>query len=706
MQPESNGKPNRLIFEKSPCLLQHAHNPVNWYPWSPEAFKKAKNEDKPIFLSIGYSTCHWCHVMEKESFEDAEVAELLNDAFICIKVDREERPDLDSVYMKVCQQLTGSGGWPLHIIMTPDRKPFFATTYIPKESRFGQVGMKELIPKIQDLWTSHRNDLLEQAVKITEFLQETEKGSHETYVAEELGASTMDEAYFQLSQSFDLSNGGFGNAPKFPSPHNLTFLLRYWKRTSDREALEMVDRTLKKMRLGGIYDQLGFGFHRYSTDAKWFVPHFEKMLYDQAMLTLAYAEAYQATGDEEFKQTARETITYVLRDMTDLAGGFYSAEDADSEGEEGKFYLWAEEEIRQLLPAEEAEFAIKVFDVEKDGNFEDAMTGKRTGNNTLHLEKSPTQIAIDTHNSLQDVEKRLDQVRKTLFDARQKRVRPGRDDKILVDWNGLMIAALSKAAQAFDEPEYANAAKRAADFILNNMHDSEKRLYHRYREGEANVNGFLADYAFFVWGLVELYETVFDDEYLQRAVDLTEMMMKHFWDEQRGGLYLTPDDADVTLVRDREIYDGALPSGNSVACLNLIRLAHMTGETQYEQKAAQLMSSFAYDVSRAPSACTQLMSALDFAIGPSCEVIIVGDPGKADTKRMIEVLRSRFAPRKVVLLHSSLDQRQGTRYLDAFTQGLTSKGGKATAYVCCNRVCNPPTTDPVKMMELIGLQES
>jgi len=358
------------------------------------------------------------------------------------------------------------------------------------------------------------------------------------------------------------------------------------------------------------------------------------------------------------------------------------------------------------LPAEEAEFAIKIFDVEKDGNFEDAMTGKRTGNNILHLEKSPTQVAIDMHNSPQDVQKRMEQVRKTLFGVRQKRVRPGRDDKILVDWNGLMIAALSKASQVFGEPEYANAAKRAADFILNNVRGSEKRLYHRYRDGEAKVNGFLADYAFFVWGLVELYETVFDDEYLQRAVDLTEMLLEHFWDEQRGGFYLTADDADVTLVRDREIYDGALPSGNSVACLNLVRLAHMTGETRYEQKAAQLMRSFASDVSRTPSACTQLMSAVDFAVGPSCEVNLVGDPNKADTKRMIETLRSGFAPRKVVLLHSSLGQRSGARYLEGFAQGLTSREGKATAYVCCNRVCNPPTTDPDKMIELIGLHES
>jgi uncharacterized protein YyaL (SSP411 family) len=607
--------------------------------------------------------------------------------------------------MKVCQQLTGSGGWPLHIIMTPDKKPFFAATYIPSETRFGQTGMKQLIPKVRELWTSRRNELLESAVKITEFLQQTEKASREPSV-QELGASTLNEAYFELSQSFDEGNGGFGNAPKFPSPHNLTFLLRYWKRTSDRKALEMVEKSLKAMKQGGIYDQLGFGFHRYSTDAKWLVPHFEKMLYDQAMLAMAYVEGYQATGDEEFKQTAREAITYVLRDMTDPAGGFYSAEDADSEEEEGKFYLWTEEEIRRRLPADEADFAINIFDVEKEGNFFDALTGKRTGKNILHLKKSASQIALEIHLSLQDVQKRLDQVRNSLFGTRQKRVHPDRDDKVLVDWNGLMIAALSKASQVFDEPEYANAAKRAADFILKNMRDSQNRLYHRYRDGEAKVTGFLTDYAFFVWGLLELYETVFDAEYLEQAVELTEMLMKHFWDEQQGGFYLTADDADITLVRDREIYDGALPSGNSVACLNLIRLAHMTGETQYEQKAAQLTRSFANDVSRVPSVCTQLMSALDFAIGPSCEVILVGDPDKADTKMMIGALRSRFVPRKVVLLHSSLAQRQGTRYLEAFTQGLTSEAGKATVYVCCNRVCNAATTDPDKMMEIIGSGES
>jgi hypothetical protein len=690
------------MFEKSPYLLQHAHNPVDWYPWGPEAFKKAEDEDKPVFLSIGYSTCHWCHVMEKESFEDPEVARLLNDAFVCIKVDREERPDLDSVYMRVCQTLTGSGGWPLHIIMTSDNKPFFAATYIPKENRFGQVGMKELIPKIMELWATRRNELLESASKITELLEETETGSQLTSAgSEELGASTMDEAYFQLSESFDDRNGGFGNAPKFPSPHNLTFLLRYWKRTSDTKALKMVEKTLKAMRQGGVYDQLGFGFHRYSTDPRWLVPHFEKMLYDQALIAIAYTEAYQATGDAEYKQTAREIIAYILRDMTDAAGGFYSAEDADSEGEEGKFYLWTEEEIRQLLPKDEADFAIEIFNVKREGNFEEALTGEKTATNILHLEKSPRKIASDTHVPPEDAQKRLSRIQQRLFDARQKRVRPGKDDKILVDWNGLMIVALSKAAQVFNEPEYANAAKRAADFIVKSMRDAQSGLYHRYRDREAKVTGFLSDYAFFVWGLIELYETVFDEEYLQHAVELTERIMKHFWDERQGGFYQTADDADVTLVKNKEIYDSALPSGNSVAGLNLIRLAHMTGETRYEEKAAQLMRSFSSAVSRAPSACTQLLIALDFALGPSCEVVVVGDSGKADTRHMLEALRSRFTPRKVVLLNSSLGQHHGTPYLDAFPGGLTSKEGIATAYVCCNHVCKPPTTNPDKMLEQI-----
>lgn len=369
---------NRLISEKSPYLLQHAHNPVDWYPWGDEAFEKARKEDKPIFLSIGYSTCHWCHVMEKESFEDSEIAKLLNETFVSIKVDREERPDLDSIYMKVCQMLKGSGGWPLHIIMTPDKKPFFAATYILKESRFGRAGMKELIPRIKALWESRRSELLERAQRITTFLQQAEKDSVLPQVEGELGTSTLDAAFKYLSKNFDERNGGFGVAPKFPSPHNLAFLLRYWNRTGNEKALRMVEETLGSMWLGGIYDHIGFGFHRYSTDSRWLVPHFEKMLYDQAMLIIAYTETHQATGKEEYKHAAREIITYVMRDMTASDGGFFfSAEDADTEGEEGKFYLWTEKEIREVLSADGAEFVIKIFNVEKDGNFEDESTGEK-----------------------------------------------------------------------------------------------------------------------------------------------------------------------------------------------------------------------------------------------------------------------------------------------------------------------------------------
>jgi len=704
MQSKSNTKPNRLMLEKSPYLLQHAYNPVDWYPWSPEAFQKAGSEDKPVFLSIGYSTCHWCHVMERESFEDPEIAGLLNDAFVCIKVDREERPDLDSIYMKVCQQFTGGGGWPLHIIMTPDKKPFFAATYIPPETKFGQMGMKELIPKLKELWISQRNILLESAIEITKFLQQTEKSTVQT-PNEELGASTLDEAYVQLSRSFDETHGGFGTAPKFPSPQNLSFLLRYWKRTSEGKALEMVEKTLKAMRQGGIYDQLGFGFHRYSTDASWLVPHFEKMLYDQAMLIIAYAEAYQVTRDEDLKQTAKEIITYLLRDMTDPSGGFYSGEDADSEGEEGKFYLWTEKEIRQQLPKHEAELAVTIFGVEKQGNFADAINGKRTGKNILHIEKSSSQTALEMPLSQQDLNERIDYVRKTLLKVRQKRVHPSRDDKILADWNGLTIAALSKASQVFDEPEYAKAAEKAVNFILKNMRNSENRLYHRYRDGEAKVTGFLNDYAFFVWGLLELYETVFNVDYMEKSVELTEIMIKHFWDEKEGGFYLTADDEEATIARDKDSYDGAPPSGNSVACLNLIRLSHMTDNGQYEQKAKQLLGSFANSVSKAPSAFAQLMNALDFVVGPSCEVILVGEQGRTDTKRMLDALRNEFNPRKVVILNSWPDQREMSQYMGTST--LMGQGGKeTTAYVCCNRVCNLSTTDPEKMMQQIDGQKS
>jgi uncharacterized protein YyaL (SSP411 family) len=690
---------NHLINETSPYLRQHAHNAVDWYPWGPEAFEKAQRENKPVFLSIGYSTCHWCHVMAHESFEHPEVAKLMNEAFISIKVDREERPDIDNVYMSACQVMTGSGGWPLSIIMTPDKKPFFAATYIPRESRFGLIGMTELIPNIKELWTTRRGEALSLSNEIAAVLQRTSRATP----GEELDEATLELAYEQLTKRFDVQHAGFSSAPKFPTPHNLFFLLRYWKRSGNKAALDMVEKTLQAMQRGGIYDHIGFGFHRYSTDSQWLVPHFEKMLYDQAMLAMAYTEAYQATGKEDYGKTAQEIFTYVLRDMTAPEGGFCSAEDADSEGEEGKFYLWTQEEVRQALGNKEVDFVAKVFNLEKDGNFTEQATMKKSGVNILHLRKTLGELASDLNMSHQDLQEHLEGIRQKLFDYREKRIHPMKDDKILTDWNGLMIAALAKGAQAFDEPEYAEAACRAADFILRNMRKSGGRLLHRYRDGQAGVEANLDDYAFLVWGLIELYEAIFKTKYLKVALELTGDMVRHFWDEDSGGLYLTPDDGERLFVRKKEIYDGAIPSGNSVAMLNLLRLGRMTATSDLEEKAARIGIAFSGSVKQLPSAHTQLMVALDFGIGPCYEVVIVGKAQAEDTKAMVKALRTSFLPNKVVLLNLGERESPEITKLAEFTKNQSSIDGRATAYVCMNYNCKLPTTDIDKMLELLNV---
>jgi len=692
--------PNHLINETSPYLRQHAHNPVNWYPWGPEAFERAQRENKPIFLSIGYSTCHWCHVMAHESFEHPEVARLMNETFVSIKVDREERPDIDNVYMSACQVMTGSGGWPLSIIITPDKKPFFAATYIPREGRFGLIGMMELIPHIRELWATRRGEALSLSNEIATVLQQTSQDTP----GEELNAATLELTYEQLAKRFDGQHAGFSSAPKFPTPHNLLFLLRYWKRGGNKAALDMVEKTLQAMRRGGIYDHVGFGFHRYSTDSQWLVPHFEKMLYDQAMLAMAYIEAYQATGKEDYGNTAREIFTYVLRDMTAPEGGFYSAEDADSEGEEGKFYLWTQEEVRQALGNEEADFGIKVFNIEKDGNFTEQAAGRRNGVNILNLRKTLGELASDLNLPKHDLQKHLEVIRQKLFAYREKRVHPMKDDKILTDWNGLMIAALAKGAQAFDEPEYAEAACRAADFILGNMRKPDGRLLHRYRDGRAGLEANLDDYAFLVWGLIELYEAIFGARHLEVALELTSDMVRHFWDEDGGGLYLTPDDGESLFVRKKEIYDGAIPSGNSVAMLNLLRLGRMTATSDLEEKAARIGSAFSGSVKQSPSAHTQLMVALDFGVGPCYEVVIAGKAQAEDTKAMAKALRTRFLPNKVVLLNPGERESPEIAKLAEFTKSQLSIDGRATAYVCMNYNCKLPTTDINKMLELLNVR--
>ncbi len=677
---------NRLSGEKSPYLLQHAGNPVDWYPWSDEAFEKAAEEDKPIFLSVGYSTCHWCHVMAHESFEDEQVAQLMNNAFVAIKVDREERPDIDGIYMTVCQMMTGSGGWPLTIIMTPDKKPFFAATYIPRETRFGRIGMLELIPQIKDIWANRKAELVESAEKIASTVRQLSSGAP----GQELSVHLLSSAYEALSASFDREFGGFGSAPKFPMPHNLMFLLRYWRNTRDKKALQMVEQTLQAMRNGGIYDHVGFGFHRYSTDREWLVPHFEKMLYDQAMLLMAYTEAYQATGQPEYEQTARQIIAYVLRDMKSPEGGFYSAQDADSEGVEGKFYLWREDEIRQAL-GDGADWVLNEFNVSSEGNYREEATQRETGENILHLDEPVAD----------ELKEQWENARQKLFDYRQKRVHPHKDDKILTDWNGLMIAALAKAAQAFDEPEYADAAKEAADFMLNTMRTPDGRLLHRYRDGEAALSGFAADYAFLIWGLLELYEATFETGYLGAALELHQNFVTHFWDEAAGGFYSAPDDGESLLIRQKDIYDGALPSANSVAMLNLLRLGRITADPEFERKAAQIGKVFSIDVEKAPVAYTQLMCALSFAVGPSYEVVIAGDESARDTQKLLKALRKTFAPNKVVLLNPTNENSPKIHELVKFIRDQGEMEGKATAYVCKNFNCQLPTNDPVKMLDLL-----
>jgi len=688
---------NRLINEKSPYLLQHANNPVDWHPWGDEAFNKALADDKPIFLSIGYSTCHWCHVMEKESFEDADVARLMNETFVCIKVDREERPDIDSAYMAVCQMITGSGGWPLTIIMMPDKRPFFAGTYIPKESRSSRMGMFDIIEKVKELWQLRRNDVMDSAEKITYALS----SSSDIQEREELGEAIIKETFERLSQIFDSGHGGFGYAPKFPTPHHLTFLLRYWKRTGDAQALLMVEKTLSAIRLGGIYDHIGFGFHRYSTDSEWLLPHFEKMLYDQALIAMAYTEAYQAAGKEEYKKTAQEIFTYVLRDMTDKDGGFYSAEDADSEGEEGKFYLWTTDEVRNVLCEDDANLIIRVFNLEEEGNFTEEATGIKKGENILHFQRLVSGIASELSIPETEFRNRLDAARTRLFDARVKRVHPHKDDKILTDWNGLMIAALAKGGSVLDEPAYIEAAKRAADFILKKMRDKGGRLLHRYRNEDAALSGFLDDYAFFIWGLIELYEATFDVTYLKSALEFNNILLNHFWDKNNGGFYLTSDDAEVVLIRKKEIYDGAAPSGNSAAMLNLLRLSRMTGNTDLEQKALHISQHFSKTILQAPHGHTFFMSALNLALGPAHEAVIAGRLQEEDTRAMLKTLKSQFMPNMVVLFSPCDEESPEITRIAEFTKNLLCINGRATAYVCSNYNCKLPTTDVVEMLKLL-----
>ena len=688
--------PNQLIKEKSPYLLQHAHNPVDWHAWSEETFDLARKQNKPVFLSIGYATCHWCHVMEKESFEDEAVARHLNDTFISIKVDREERPDIDAVYMAVCQMLTGSGGWPLNLFLTPDKKPFFAATYIPKNNRSGRAGLIELCQQISSLWASQTDKVHSSAASIAATLDRAFTFS----AADEPGESLLDHAFALIWQGYDSKFGGFESAPKFPTPHRLLFLLRCYHRTADAKALKMVEKTLKAMRLGGIWDHVGYGFHRYATDPEWLLPHFEKMLYDQALIAQACLETYQITKDDFYAQTADEIFTYVLRDMTSPEGAFFSAEDADSEGEEGKFYVWTVDEFRKVLGDGHSEVWEKILSLKPDGNFSDEASGQRTGANILHLEKSLSQWAGELSLTEQEINAQWRKICKKLYQSRKDRIHPLKDDKILVDWNGLMMAAFSLGARILNKPEYARAAEKSAQFILAKMRNDRGRMFHRFRDGELAVEAQAADYAFLIYGLLNLYQATFNLAYAEEAAALQEKMLQDFWDPDSGGFFSTANQSEALPVRPKELYDGAIPSANSVSLLNLLWLGRLTGDPKWDKHAHDHLRAFAGTVKAQPTAFTFFLLGVDFALRPGQEVVIAADPDKTEARQMLAALNLNFAPHKVALVKSDQNAARLAKFA-GYTDGLQLVKGKATAHVCKGFACKEPTSDVQTMVEHI-----
>ncbi len=679
-------KANRLLNEKSPYLRQHAHNPVDWYPWGEEAFRRAKDEDRPIFLSIGYSSCHWCHVMEQESFEDEDVARLLNENFVPVKVDREERPDLDAIYMNTALVLTGRGGWPLTLVLTPDKKPFFAATYIPKEPKMGMLGLINLLPTMIDFWKTRRGEIEATSEKVLAALNDQEAST----AGGGLGEETLMDAFQRMMEDFDETDGGFGMAPKFPTPHRLTLLLRYWNRNGDNKALWMTDRTLQAMRRGGIFDQLGKGFHRYSTDKAWLVPHFEKMLYDQALLAIAYVEGWQATGNEEHARTAREVLDSVLENMTSPQGGFYSALDADSEGEEGKYYFWTEEEAKKILGPEELDAVRRELGLTKEGNVREGEHGHLMGKNVLHV-TGPSTVSSEL----------LAIAMKKMLSARKQRTAPALDDKIMTDWNGLMIAAFSRAGAAFLEPKYIEAAEKAASFILGELRPIDGPLLHIYREGPSEVPGFLDDHAFLAWGLLELFQADQDVRWLLEARDLVRSMNERFWDPQEGGYFQTAGDASAVIHRRKDVYDGALPSGNSIALLDLLTLYRITGEQELKEKAERTITAFSGAIFRSPANYAQFLNAVDLDLGPYYSIIIAGMRGKEDTGRFFQELGPRYVPHKVTLLVEPGEPGEKIRELSPLVQGQAMRDGRAMAHVCSDRACLPETADPETFASLL-----
>ena len=671
---------NRLVNETSPYLLQHQHNPVDWWPWGEEALARSRDEQRPIFLSIGYSACHWCHVMEHESFEDEAIAGFLNDHFVCIKVDREERPDLDQIYMQAVQLMTGRGGWPMSVFLTPEQQPFFGGTYWPPTARMNMPGFDQVIRAVDDAWKNRRDQALQQAGELTERLQQLGAESSSDTA---LDSNIVTQAVAGLTREFDFQHGGFGTAPKFPHSMDLQFLLRAWFRTRDSHLLEMVTLNLDHMAQGGIYDHLAGGFARYSVDARWLVPHFEKMLYDNALLISVYREAYEVTGNENYARVIRETLDYILATMTDPAGGFHSTEDADSEGEEGKFYVWSLAEVEQVLGPQAAERFCYVYDVTQEGNFE--------GHNILNLPKSLEQCARSRDWDLGELQKEMAAARNRLLMHRAQRVRPGKDDKILVSWNGLMIDAMSRAAVVLQQPEYLVAAQQAADFIWDELRTEDGRLLHCWRHGQPKLAAYLDDYANLMNSFVTLYETGFQEQWLERADILGAILLEHFQDHQQGGFFYTADDHEDLIARHKDFHDSSVPSGNSMAATALLRLGRLTGNHEFLQAAERTLQAATQVLSRSPAAAGQMLIALDFYLSEVPEIVLVGNPADSEMATVLQQLHQTYFPNRVIACRDSELGSTGS-VLDPLFEGKQSVSTTPTLFVCQDYACQQPVT--------------
>ena len=673
--------PNRLINETSPYLLQHANNPVDWYAWGDEALQRAEAEDKPIFLSIGYSACHWCHVMERESFEDPAIAGIMNEHFISIKVDREERPDLDSVYMNAVQALTGSGGWPLTVFLTPDGRPFYGGTYFPPVDARGMVGFPRLLLSMADAYRSRRGEVVQATQRLVSHLENLVQLPASR---DPLTPDILNQAFQALVPSYDFQNGGFGSAPKFPQPMTYGFLLRYHHLTGSERALEMVELTVTRMALGGIYDQIGGGFHRYSTDPYWLVPHFEKMLYDNALLSRLFLHTYQATGNPFYRRIAEETLDYVAREMTDSAGGFYSTQDADSEGEEGKYFVWSDMDIEKVLGPDDGALVGGYFGVTPSGNFE--------GQNILNVPQGPESFADEQGISLEELAAAIKRGRERLLEERETRVHPDRDEKVLAAWNGLMMRSFAEAASVLGRDDYRQVAANCATFVLGTMRP-HGRLLRTYKDGRASLKGYLEDYAFVADGLLALHEATFEPRWLEEARSLVDQMLDLFWDEGQKGFYDTGNDHEQLVIRPRDIFDNATPCGSSVAVDALLRIAVVTGETDYSNKGAALLRSMREYLSKAPTGTGHWLCALDFYVSTPKEIAIVGGLHDPATQALLTVVHGRYLPNKVVAGADPSQAADGSR-LTPLLQDRGMMDGRPTAYVCQNYVCQLPVTEP------------